>query len=327
MAPPAARPRPERMTATGNVQVRVLEATPLSPTLRRFVMERADGERFGAASPGAHARLALPAGGRTRRNAYSLTEIPADGRSLGIIVRRNPHSRGGSAHLHESVRPGDVLTMEPPQNLFAIAKQARSHLLLAGGIGVTPFLAYLPALAAAGIPARLHLLCRREEEAVFTALLAPHAARATIHAGPDRPDLGRLLRDQPLGTHVSICGPAAFMDDAARRALAGGFPPSKIHRESFATAAPGAPFVAVLARSRRRITVDEDLSLLEALEQAGLDPPSLCRGGVCGKCRVSVLSGTPEHRDHVLSPDERDQGAAIMTCVSRALSAELVLDV
>jgi ferredoxin-NADP reductase len=236
-------------------------------------------------------------------------------------VRRTAHSRGGSAILHESVREGDVLAMDTPQNLFPIPRLARAHVLLAAGIGVTPFLAYLPALSRAGIPVALHLFCRPDEAAAFRALVGD---RATLHT--TRTPFADLLGRHPVGAHVSVCGPTGFMDDATRAAIGCGFPPAKIHRESFGGAAPGRPFVAILARHGVRIAVDAETSLLEALEAGGIDAPSLCRGGVCGQCRLAVLAGTPEHRDHVLSQEERARGDCIMSCVSRAASAELVLD-
>ena len=303
--------------------VRVREAAELSPTLRRLVLERADGGGFPAVAAGAHATFWLD-GDRPRRNAYSLATLADDGRHVAIVVRKVISSRGGSAALH-GVRRGDLLRMGLPHNMFAVPKLARSHVLLSAGIGITPFLAYLPAMAQAGVPAHLHQICRAEEAAAFADLLGEHAAQATIHPAPPRPDLACLLSGHPVGTHLSLCGPEAFMAAAAAAARAAGFAPSRIHRESFAGAAPGAPFVAVLANGRR-VAVAEDSSLLEALEQAGLSPPYLCRGGACGQCRVGVLSGVPEHRDHVLSPEQRARGDVIMTCVSRAASPELTLD-
>lgn len=314
------------MIAAGPLAVRIAATALLSPTLKRLTLELADGGLLPPAQAGAHAVLSWQAAGRTIRRSYSLAALPDHRRHVQVIVRRVAQSRGGSAFLHDTLRDGDVLGMGLPQNLFPIPRRASRHVLLAGGVGVTPFLAWLPALARTRIPVRLHQFCRPDEKAAFAALLAGHAADTVFHAGPDRPGFATLLAGLPLGTHVSVCGPRAFMDEAQRTALACGLPPAKIHREEFGAAAPGAAFVAVLAGSLRRIAVDPDVSLLEALEQAGLEPPSLCRGGVCGQCRVRVLAGVPDHRDHVLSPAERARGDAIMTCVSRALGDELVLE-
>jgi ferredoxin len=66
------------------------------------------------------------------------------------------------------------------------------------------------------------------------------------------------------------------------------------------------------------------MSLLDALEEAGIEVPNLCRGGVCGQCETGLLAGEAEHRDSFLPPEAR--GEKIMPCVSRARSARLVLD-
>ena len=302
--------------------VRVREMRPLSPTLKRFVLEPVDGGRLPIGQPGAHVLLSLDTPGRVRRNAYSLV---AANQRYEIIVRRVQQSRGGSAFLHEAAAVGHVLQASMPQNLFPIPWHARRHLLIAGGIGVTPFLSYLPALSRAGRTVALHQFCRPEDAAAFADLLAPYAPLTKLHAGPP-PDLAALLTDQPLGTHVSVCGPEPFMDLVQATARRLGWPESKLHRESFGVTAGGAPFTAILRRSGCQVAVPGEVSLLEALEDAGLRPDYQCRGGVCGRCRVSVLEGVPDHRDAVLDPQERARGDTIMICVSRALTPNIVLD-
>ena len=290
---------------TTTLDARVRDAETLSPTLRRFVLEPAADGRFPVAAPGAHV-VVLTGGERRLRRAYSITSLPPDRRTMQFIVRRTERSRGGSDFLHDAVAVGDVLRIGVPQNLFPVPTQARGHVLLSAGIGVTPFLAYLPALA--GTRTRLHHFCRPAETGVFRSLLAGFGEHATIHAG--RADLAPLLAGHGLGTHVSVCGPEAFMASVAAAALAAGFPPAKIHRESFGVAASGAPFIAILARQGRRVAVASDVSLLEALEEAGLDPPSLCR-----ERGFAASAGSPV-------PD-----GPILTCVARADGPELVLDI
>ena len=77
---------------------------------------------------------------------------------------------------------------------------------------------------------------------------------------------------------------------------------------------------------RAYVQVGEDESLLDAIERAGVAAPCLCRGGACGVCATPLLEGDAEHRDHFLSPTERESGRLIMPCVSRARSGRLVLD-
>ena len=102
------------------------------------------------------------------------------------------------------------------------------------------------------------------------------------------------------------------------------------------TPAPSAPdailisadqaFVVHLAKTGQRIDVAADTSVLEALLMAGIDVPSSCQQGVCGTCETRVIAGIPEHRDMILSDAERAANNIMMICCSRAVSAELTLD-
>lgn len=307
------------MIHAGALPVRVREARALSSTLRHFVLEHARGGTLPPAPPGAHVLLTLHTPARIRRNAYSLV---ATGAHYEIIVRQVTASRGGSEFLHTAAAPGHETTMGLPQNLFPVAPLARRHLLLAGGIGVTPFLSYLQAL---GNACELHQFCRPEDSEAFTALLAPWRKRAHLHTHRAALDLPALLAGQDLGTHLYVCGPEPFMAHVAETAHRLGWPAAKVHRESFGHVSGGDPFSVTLARSGRGVAVDGESTLLEALEAAGIDAPCLCRGGVCGQCRVAVLAGLPDHRDMVLSAEERAAGDCILTCVSRARTP-LVLD-
>jgi len=304
---------------------RIRESRPLSPTLKRLVLEPADGAPLPPAAPGAHVTLRLKSAGRAWNNAYSLVSEPGRRDRYEIIVRRVHASRGGSAHIHDTLAPGDLIDLSAPINLFPPAASARRHLLIGGGVGVTPLMSFPPLLRALRAPFELHQVCSAAERGVFEALLSPHGPDVHIHVGRGAIDLPGILERQPLGTHVFVCGPEALMEAVTGAAAAAGWPASSVHQESFA-AASGAPFTAVLARSGRRIAVAGNQSLLEALEAAGVDAPSLCRGGACGECMIGVLDGAPDHRDHYLSGPERAGGALIMTCVSRARTPALVLD-
>ncbi len=306
---------------------RVRETALLSPGLRRFALERADGQAYPAASAGAHILVSLNGNGRRWKNAYSLISPPEQRDHLEIIVRRVPESRGGSAYMHEQLRPGDAVDVTGPANLFPIYRPARRHLLLSAGIGITPFLSYLPVLRQEGISFALHHVSRREDAAAFAELLAPYRnADVTLHTARDALDLPRVLGGEGLGTHLYICGPEPFMQAVTGNAREAGWPLAKLHRETFGAPRGGAAFLAILQRSQRRIPVAADETLLSALEAAGIDAPSLCRGGACGQCQVGVLDGLPDHRDHVLDEVARAGGRSIMTCVSRALGDTLVLD-
>ncbi len=308
--------------------LRVVAAVPLSPTLKAFTFEAADGGLVPPSGPGAHVRLLLRHGAWSRKNAYSLVANPADRRHLSVIVRRVERSKGGSAFLHEQVGEGHVIEAGLPANLFPVVRTARRHLMVSGGIGLTPFLAYIAAFEADGTPWELHHFCRADERGAFEALLAHYpAARIHIRCDAELGGLAQALTRQPLGTHVYTCGPALLMEAVRDLALASGWPPVRLHAESFGGAAEGGEaFVAVLRRSGIEVKVGPDTSLLDAIEAAGVEAPCLCRGGACGQCITPVAEGIPEHRDHFLDAEERASNRLIMTCVSRAQTPRLVLD-
>ncbi len=310
------------------MQATVAGVENLSPDLRQVVFTPAHRTLFPAASAGAHIVLELRAGERIWRNPYSLTSPPGTRTRYSIIVRRASASRGGSAYIHDHLATGQVFSLGGPNNLFWPATTARKHLMLAGGIGVTPFLSYMAAFAESGQDYELHLRCRAAEEAAFRELLGPWP-NAHVHASGCAAtfDAAGVLRAQLLGTHLYVCGPDRFMAQMASVAGSLGWPQSRIHQEFFGASTSGRPFRAVLARAGLTVDVGADQSLLEALEQAGVDAPCLCRGGACGQCRLPVLGGQPDHRDHFLTADERARGDAIMICVSRAQSDLLVLDI
>jgi ferredoxin-NADP reductase len=292
----------------------------LSPNIRHFTLAPVSGV-LPVAGAGAHVVLDIAGPGRVWRNAYSITSAPGAA-AYEIIVRRVEHSRGGSTWLHDHAQLGDVIEVLPPQNFFMPPRTAAKHLLLSAGIGITPFLSYLHV---PGLNYEWHH-CGKAEDADAFGRLLPDVANVTLHTSRNTLDMAALLAAQKLDTHLSLCGPESFMDFALAAAAHAGWPAQKIHKESFGGATGGEPFTVHLRRSNTTIIVGPEESLLDAMEAAGLAPPCMCRGGACGECKLPVLEGVPEHHDHFLSATERAANDAIMTCVSRARSPELVLD-
>ncbi|MFH8989431.1 PDR/VanB family oxidoreductase [Streptomyces sp. NPDC017940] len=269
--------------------------------------------------PGAHIDLSLP---NWLTRSYSLCGDPADAEHYRVAVRHDPLSRGGSEYIHHYLRPGRALEVSLPRNHFPLLPAPR-YLFLAGGIGVTPLLPMLSAAIMADIPATLVHVGRSASAMPFAEeLRARHGDRVRLVATDKdgRPDLTALACDLAPGTLVYCCGPAPMI--AAARAA---FPAGQLHTERFRPAArvfpANTPFDAVCARSGRTVPVPADQSLLDALNRAGLPVPAGCREGVCGSCELTVLSGSPEHRDDIGAPEGR-----VYACVSRALTPELVVD-
>ncbi|MFI5952652.1 PDR/VanB family oxidoreductase [Cryptosporangium sp. NPDC051539] len=296
----------------------VRAGTGIAAGIREITLAAADGRPLPPHPPGSH--LVVECG--PVRNAYSLTNAGFDTYSIAVLRRS-----GGSAYLH-GLRPGDRLAASPPRCAFAPVATARKHLLIAGGIGITPMVAHARDAARWGRDVEL-LYVHRPDAGAFadelSDLLGPRLHRVT-----DRDAFGAALtgalRDQPLGTHLYVCGPGPLLDRVLTEAATAGWPPSRLHLERFVAAEldPGREFVARLARSARDVVVPPGTSLLDALRAAGIDVPNLCRQGICGECRVPVLAGTPLHRDEYLTDDERT--GAVMCCVSRSETATLELD-
>ena len=292
-----------------------------------------DGGALPAFSAGAHIDLHLP-GGLVRQ--YSLCNAPGETQRYRIAVLRDAASRGGSATVHDQLQVGTELEIGAPRNLFELDPSAPHHLLLAGGIGITPLLAMAEQLAAQGGSFALHHATRSHERTPFVAQLAtaPYADRVHHHVddGPamQKLDLAATLRSAPAGSHLYVCGPTGFMEAVLAEGRAQGWDEARLHREYFATAPTGAAgdggFELELASSGRVIPVAKDQTALAALLAAGLDIPMSCEQGVCGTCLTGVKSGVPDHRDQYLTPEERAANNQFLPCCSRASSPRLVLD-
>lgn len=305
------------------IAVRVAQTHLLTPVVRELLLEPLSGS-LPAFSAGSHVQVHLPNG---RRNAYSLLGDPAQTRHYRIAVRRQSQSRGGSHFIHDELDVGDRLTISAPANLFPLHSKARLHLLIAAGIGITPFMAYCAELTRQGQAFELHYACRPGiSDAYLDALRELLGSRLHVYASPTRRlDLNKLLSKRPLGTHVYACGPQTLIDALREQSQALGWPASRVHWEAFAAPEPGVPFAVHLARSGRQLQVNAEDSLLEALEAAGIEVPNLCRGGVCGQCQTAYIDGSVEHRDLFLSDQERN--THLMPCVSRSCGGALVLDI
>jgi len=314
-----------------SLAVTVADVVEVTPLVKRFEFVAADGAPLPAFSGGAHVVVEMKDGDVVRRNPYSLMSSPLDTSRYAISVRRDDAGRGGSRFLHEAVRPGMAMSLSAPVNLFPVDGRARKHLMIAGGIGITPFLAQTAQLAALGAPFELHYKVRSQALAAYADdLAARHGDAVRLYrddAGEDL-DLSALLSAQPIGTHLYVCGPSGLIEAVTATAAALGWPQAHVHFEHFAAAPPGEPFRARLAVSGIEVVVGEHQSLLEAIEAAGVDAPYLCRGGACGQCETAVAAcdGTLIHHDHWLTEADRAEGRKIMPCVSRFSGTLLTID-
>jgi ferredoxin-NADP reductase len=303
----------------------VARVTPLADGVRQLTLAAAGAGDLPSYPPGSHLGLRWRS---DRASCYSLTGDGDSPAAYTVSVLRTPDGRGGSAWAH-ALRAGDPVDAVAPRSTFAVAARARRHLLVAGGIGVTPLLAHARWHVRWGGDFTLYFCARPGRAAHLDELRALCGARLRAYGGRAAlwADLGPALARQPLGTQLYVCGPPGMIDAVTAAAKVAHWAGSRIRSESFKTATDGprAPFRATLATAGRAVDVSARETLLEALERAGAGVPSLCRSGVCGECRTPVASGRVDHRDLVLSAAEKDSGGWIMPCVSRAAGDELEL--
>jgi ferredoxin-NADP reductase len=313
------------------IRVRVDEVVEVADRVRRFRLVPTDSDSLPAFSGGAHITVMMDDGQRRIRNPYSIMSSPACTKAYEISVLRVQESRGGSHYLHTRVSPGSELWITPPGNLFPVHQLARKHILVAGGIGITPFVAMTAQLSTLGHHFELHYAMRTDASGAYAkALKERYGDRVVTYRTTlgERIPMADLLDEQPLGTHLYVCGPERMIDSVLESGRMAGWPEENLHCERFLAPPGGEPFDVRLARSELRVHVGEHESVLEAVEAAGVNPPYLCRGGVCGQCETRVLScdGVLDHNDHFLTPEERETGKHLMICMSRFRGRELTLD-
>jgi vanillate O-demethylase ferredoxin subunit len=305
-----------------------------------FELRHPDGAELPAFEAGAHIDLHLPAtegepAPAPRRRSYSLCNRPAERFRYLIAVQREAAGRGGSAWLHAQLQAGDRIAVSAPRNLFALQPAPR-HLLLAGGIGLTPLLAMAEVLWAAGRPFELRICVRSAQRLPFARRLleAPWAGCVQVHADDAGPalDLGALLAQQGAGTLAYCCGPAGFMAAVQRAATDAGWPAERVVVEHFA--APAFPAAAAVepghfeldwAPTGQRLAVGPSDSVARVLLNAGINVPISCEQGICGQCCLQVVAGEADHRDLVYGTHEHTVERRFTPCCSRAHSPRLSL--
>ncbi|MFF1831337.1 PDR/VanB family oxidoreductase [Paenarthrobacter sp. NPDC058040] len=325
--------RPQEVQDAGQIEVRVIASRREAESVTSFELRRPDEGPLPAWAPGAHIDVHLPSG--TIRQ-YSLCGDPGNTTSYRIAVLELPQGRGGSVEVHRELRPGRTITIGAPRDNFSLT-EAEHYVFVAGGIGITPLLPMIHEVHRRGVPWKLVYGARSLEHFAFLTELAsldPESVELHSQDTNGHPDLGAIV-EASHGALVYTCGPSGLMDALTEHMERAG----RLHElrlERFAPAAPAAPAAAEetsgafdleLKRSGLTVGVQADQTVLEAVRAAGVNHPSSCEMGFCGTCEVKVLCGTIDHRDDLLTEDERSQGDMMMICVSRSKSPTLVLDI
>ncbi|MBP2325987.1 ferredoxin-NADP reductase [Kibdelosporangium banguiense] len=289
----------------------------------RLTLRHPGGEPLPTWEPGAHIDVILP-DGMVRQ--YSLCGDPADRSAMHVAVLNEPNSRGGSRYVHEQFADGDSVRIRGPRNNFPLVDVPR-YRFIAGGIGITPLVPMLAAAHERGVEWQLLYGGRTRTAMAFAEQLRDSYGDRVIICPQDETgllDLPSFLKDAEPGTPVYCCGPEPLLTAVEQL-----WPREHLHVERFTPVADTGErtaFEVELTQSGRTLRIPAGKSILETIEEAGIAVLSSCREGTCGTCEAVVLDGTPDHRDSLLTEEERAACDTMMICVSRSQGPRLVLE-
>jgi ferredoxin-NADP reductase len=317
-----------RLTATVGAITR--EATDIVT----IELKPANGATLPPFTAGSHINFYL---GDNLIRQYSLCNSPAERDRYVVGVLNQQSGRGGSRAMH-SLESGQSVQISAPRNNFPLAgREASLHLMLAGGIGITPMMAMIDELARREADFLLHYCTRSPAHTAFRDRLQPLIERGNVilHHDDGDParglDIAAVLADPQPTQHVYVCGPQGFL--AAARSSAGAWAPHAVHFEHFdavplseeESAWDAVPFQIKIKRTGETMDVPANRSIVQVLRDNGIEIETSCEDGYCGTCITRYTEGEPVHRDTVLSEGERK--SYVMVCRARSKTPLLVLDV
>lgn len=298
--------------------------------IHSFELQALDASPLPPFTAGAHIELRLANG---LQRSYSLLNSQNERHRYVIAISRDPKSRGGSRFIHDQLRVGQEVRISAPRNNFVLAEDARHTVLVSGGIGITPLLGMIARLESLDRSWELFYCARSRRCAAFLGQLEHRYAasdRLRVHLDDEMGavfDVASALQDAPADAHVYCCGPTPMLD--AFLAAAAQRPSSHVHVEYFTareSPAREGGFYVMLLKSQQELYVDAGQTILQTVLDAGVDASYSCMEGICGACETRVVEGVPEHRDVVLTQEERDSNRSMMICCSGCRGERLVLD-
>lgn len=307
--------------------LRIKSVTWEAPNILSYELTPLESAQLPPFTAGAHIDLVLPTG---ISRSYSLVNSQSERHRYVIAVQKDRATRGGSKWIHENLRAGDTVSVDGPRNHFALDETAQKSVFIAAGIGITPIMSMIERMNSLGRDWELTYCARTRAGTAFLRSLENDArVRFNFDGEPGGKmlDIAALVRESPGDAHFYCCGPLPVLE--AFESATKGLPSERVHLEYFAAKelppAEGG-FTVVLAKSGRELTVSSGKSILDTLRASGLDVPYSCGQGVCGTCETTVLEGIPDHRDLILTKNERAANKRMMICCSGAKSGKLVLD-
>jgi len=301
--------------------------------------------------PGQFLALRVPHESGPMLRCYSLSRAPSAGQPLRITVKRVEGGRA-SNWLLDHLQPGDSIEAMPPVGSFTPASLDADLLLIGAGSGITPLFAILQSVLERG-RGRICLFYtnRDQSSAIFAdelnALRQRYPQRlrmanwlTSTEGLPDAAVIASAIRDMSgddwQHPDCFICGPEAFMTSARDALLRLTIPKERIHLERFAPGV-GAPVRSVATGGDSRLDVrlqgrhyelkvSPGQVLMDAMEQAGLQPPNACRAGLCGACRCKVVAGRASMRSNQILDEDEVRRGWVLACQAEPASRELQVE-
>lgn len=342
---------PASGTAAAAPTVRVEQIIDETPTAKTVVLAPSD-DALRNYRAGQHLTLEVSIDGTSFRRCYSFSTAPGAAQPA-ITVRRVEGGRV-SGHLFETLRVGQTLKASGPSGGFTLVPDAQRrahHVMIAGGVGITPLISMVEAVLAGEPLSRVTLLygSRSEDDIIFHERLArlaeAHPQRLSVVLALDRArsrwpgikgQLGGERVLEALGGAVDeaefyVCGPAAMMDSVIGALTGAGVPPGRIHQERFTyadsarVAHPEGIYAVRFAASGRTLRSTPGEPLLQTATGAGIALPCSCQMGGCGQCRIKVASGeVVMDQPNCLSRAEIEAGYILSCCAYPA--SDLVIE-
>lgn len=312
-----------------NIPVDVISKTEIATEIFQFELQPKNGVELPPPEAGSHIYVEVP-NGEVRR--YSLSQSPEVLDRYIICVKREENGEGGSKSLCDNTDIGTLLNISEPTNDFPLVGSPTRYIFIAGGIGITPIYSMMQTLNLTGeTPYKLYYLTRKKEVTAYLDEFqdARYRGKVVVHHtqgnSDNRFDLWPVL-EQAKGAYVYCCGPRELMEEV--KDMTGHWSPSSVHFEDFSGAVAHQPddhaFRLKIADDGVVIDVGAEQTIMGALRLKGYEVPSSCESGTCGTCRSQLVSGEADHRDLVLT--EAEQEKQIIICVSRALDAEIEIE-
>lgn len=305
---------------------RIVSRRDVADDVVEIELRRDDGQQWPEWTPGAHIDLELPTGDVRQ---YSLVGSLHDRGVLTVAVLRDEGGRGGSAWIHDHARESTYLKVRGPRNHFSLCASS-AYTFVAAGIGITPLLPMIESAEAVGADWQLIYCGRNRSSMSYLPELEKYGQRVVVQPRDecDRVDFVEVLSNAVDPDAVYVCGPESFIVGAEQAAEQISAPAPKVERfvpKTYDDAVDTA-FEVELASDGRVMDIPADRSILEVLTENGVNVIASCQEGTCGTCETGVVSGTPDHRDSVLTQAEQDENEYMMVCCSRSKCARLVLD-